>query len=1729
MYSFDSLTIYSHPCSRNDIVWICKQCQKDVTCVLCNSCWEHDKHAGHEIFFYHSNTGGCCDCGDVDAWDKNGFCAKHSVKGNRNEDPLSQVPKDILDAAIPSMTEIIRSILMFAYEYKETYNLDRELDGNWRILVHQNGIYGSQKTSDIISNQISAECALQYENSMAFNKTWAFIDLSNEVNDVENMNSIIEKLRAHNLKISIPSDEIVRKDAEIVKLLKWLYRMSQISDAHCRIICNTFKAADELENQESNFLIELLQVEPYLSSPVTENLHEFFLTLMAEQSFNMILAVAYATSYTHLSLVNQELSHKCPLFESGLFHLSVQFLNREVFVAEIVDNYNFLQSLCVSLLKILDIDSSESSFDKSITTDVIKHRRYNYVFNDIKIIFTIPRMAQCFIDDSQCLYMFLSILNGYQYSDRIKRETFQHVVHESIDWQYSFSLFLAVSSVYEPLLQGWYDMMDLNYKQQQLLMKNGVIQPTFNLLLDVLSYIHEWQNHFVSRNNLYRIHTGRVRLLQVPSDFGYSFHLYSNRFLSAVISLGCGYAHHTATINKFIDTLRLPEFSNFTLPILLDTTLLTLVFASQIKEGLWRRNGFSMFEQLSHYSSSILAKQFRDSDLFLLQFMVAVCSHTPDSVDSMLSHILFRYAADPRYYNQIFPYAFPLVGEFLSLIISIVTELPLPPSAFDNDKNEDYTRRLLPLLRRQIIHRLASGNASHSDLHESCLHVADSNSLKMEYIDQVIKEVAETRSNNDASKLHLKNEYWSEYDPGNMRVSNKMHQEILEKRPKIKEVSPMVSEPLPIHPSFLGVANLLFSSSIFLVLRNLAFSYLCELQQSTKEKVTSESGLHQLLLLQSDFVKSVEDLVFDNCNSAYFTKTLQLLTLMIHHSKSASVADIGVFIGHLMKCESVIIEGKEESDSPIASTLVLPHMLCVLIDIYDCLSKNEEGNNRYWLQWVINSIGSMDASCATYIHSRFELKLEEERKVEMEIRKKQARERAMAKIQKSAAVFSSFLADDSDEESKPVNSDPNIEKIVCIICQEEGEDICMQAFSQRSNYVFKNNWRREHASVDAMNTAKLCQIGENYYYTPNPASVCTGAVNDVADHDTHVSLCGHAMHSHCFDSYFATLFSRLEFILDTNLLDFSNGEFHCPICKRLNNILLPLPSQEVVKSVQSRQGHTDLLQYLSDVHGVVEAYVPHIDPYFSMLEYDINDYISAKVELSTACLTPLQQRYLHFLDNIHEPMRHLLNDYCTRRLRSLDSDDDPYPFYNLLLYITCAIKATAFSLSADEQKSPLLAHQEAVYDMPSTADKRYLLKSLSGCLEAFGVDALIAKYVLIAVENRRRIVIKDNTNNELETDHQYYMEAQKTYFRYLWFLNNPLLAMPLYEVAMLSIILRDTSLVSEAGSISGLFSHSHLALLGLARLIQSSVTEGLQFFHGSYSGAGDSASLDSLEQFQPVTSKVFSFISLALSKVNGAFADLNTLPPSLIMRIFNQWYAFLQSVVNLQSIHSDEKQESQLNLVALFDYFGYQQLFVSAEIHPTVLAKIEMWISDLFQHGGINASSPTSNIVEDRYTSTLLPQLLQCSRYPLDENTLNRNVLLKLPHSYTEFHGLIASGAPYDTPVVCLHCGLICDASGKGECTRHASTCNVTNSVFFLIDDCKLLFMHKGRAVYYLAPYIDEYGERHERDRHFRAKPLYLDSNYYDSVQNLVAKHQIPREVHAKRSLSSRVIILGYY
>ena len=76
--------------SCSAVAWRCLDCEKDPTCIICKDCFEKGDHEGHRVQLKR-NVGGCCDCGDPEAWDEKGFCSDH--KGQHNVDPQELLEK----------------------------------------------------------------------------------------------------------------------------------------------------------------------------------------------------------------------------------------------------------------------------------------------------------------------------------------------------------------------------------------------------------------------------------------------------------------------------------------------------------------------------------------------------------------------------------------------------------------------------------------------------------------------------------------------------------------------------------------------------------------------------------------------------------------------------------------------------------------------------------------------------------------------------------------------------------------------------------------------------------------------------------------------------------------------------------------------------------------------------------------------------------------------------------------------------------------------------------------------------------------------------------------------------------------------------------------------------------------------------------------------------------------------------------------------------------------------------------------------------------------------------------------------------------------------------------------------------------------------------------------------------------------------------------------------------
>lgn len=95
---------------RGELAYKCKICERDPTCVVCVQCFKLGDHMGHDYAMVRTE-GGCCDCGDVQAWRLDGFCSMHSGACAEDEDPSKDMPDKLKRELIEAVCSVALHVL----------------------------------------------------------------------------------------------------------------------------------------------------------------------------------------------------------------------------------------------------------------------------------------------------------------------------------------------------------------------------------------------------------------------------------------------------------------------------------------------------------------------------------------------------------------------------------------------------------------------------------------------------------------------------------------------------------------------------------------------------------------------------------------------------------------------------------------------------------------------------------------------------------------------------------------------------------------------------------------------------------------------------------------------------------------------------------------------------------------------------------------------------------------------------------------------------------------------------------------------------------------------------------------------------------------------------------------------------------------------------------------------------------------------------------------------------------------------------------------------------------------------------------------------------------------------------------------------------------------------------------------------------------------------------------
>ncbi len=502
----------------------------DETCVLCNSCFIGSNHSGHEVFFYCTLSGGCCDCGDPEAWNKNGFCKDHGADDDI-DDPLASLAGVVVSSGQLIINEIVSTLKELAAEVRFSYTIDA-LGGNESSkIVHQKhdkedryvlvfynneintaeefqyslfiAAHAIKDDPEIKANVLSHDVVIRLLSSFSHGHEETEISVPHSV-DHMSVVRLVKRLTGNPFcfLMSVRTPSLAARCCRASTLVSWMLALSRTCNAFCRLVAERF---------DESTLEQLMLCDAYFPAMLRQSLHDLYLELMADQPFKKCIALAYSRT---LIPVTRDYAKGIGRADSCLNCLSVQFINRKLFVDYLVEkrrqqSSDLLADLCNSIfitlcpalkrkLKFEEgggklegfLDSPWGGSELDPNHPVLRCRRYHPAVADLRCILNIDDVPRRFI--TKCLPQWMSILRVLHNVGGQRRVPHArgHVTFVNRDWIHVWNVCTSICFLFVEAL-CWMRDASADYSICDL-------QTSTGLFCTVLSVFEEMRSHQVS-------------------------------------------------------------------------------------------------------------------------------------------------------------------------------------------------------------------------------------------------------------------------------------------------------------------------------------------------------------------------------------------------------------------------------------------------------------------------------------------------------------------------------------------------------------------------------------------------------------------------------------------------------------------------------------------------------------------------------------------------------------------------------------------------------------------------------------------------------------------------------------------------------------------------------------------------------------------------------------------------------------------------------------------------------------------------------------------------------------------------------------------------------------------------------------------------------------------------------------------------------------------------------
>uniref|UniRef100_A0A8C3G3V9 E3 ubiquitin-protein ligase n=1 Tax=Cyclopterus lumpus TaxID=8103 RepID=A0A8C3G3V9_CYCLU len=540
----------------------------DPTCVLCMKCFLGSIHKEHRYRMTTSGGGGFCDCGDAEAWKKGPYCQQH------RHPPTDRDAEEVRHVSLLSREDTYYCMLF-----------------NDEVHTYEQVIYTLQKAVNCSQKEaVSFATTVDRDGRKSVRYgDFQFCDQAKSVIVVSRNTSRQSKP----LRVQVMHSSVVAHQCFALRALSWLGQIIQYSDGLRRVLCEVGLQRGP-EGEYSSLVDKLMLNDSKMWKGARNIYHQLLMnSLLMDLKYKKIFAIQFAKNYRRLQTDFMEDDHERVV---SVTSLSVQLFTVPTMARMLMVEENLMTTIIktfVDHLRHRDLQG-RFQFDRYTAQQAFKFGRVQSLIGDLKYIL-ISRPSewsdQLRLKFLEGLDAFLELLKCMQGMDPVVRQVGQHIEMEP-EWEAAFTLQMKLTHIIS-MIQEWCSTDE------------HVLIEAYRKCLSALSHCHSGLPDGEQPISLSVAgHCVETFRYQVSQD-KVSIHLPVCRLLAGLHVL----LSRTEVASRF------PEHP----PLLIELPLRCLVLCAQVHAGMWRRNGFSLINQIYYYHNVKCRVEMFDKDMIMLQ------------------------------------------------------------------------------------------------------------------------------------------------------------------------------------------------------------------------------------------------------------------------------------------------------------------------------------------------------------------------------------------------------------------------------------------------------------------------------------------------------------------------------------------------------------------------------------------------------------------------------------------------------------------------------------------------------------------------------------------------------------------------------------------------------------------------------------------------------------------------------------------------------------------------------------------------------------------------------------------------------------------------------------------------------------------------------------------------------------------------------------------------------